>query len=911
MRPPRRRRPSRAGRGRAPTGGSRGVDRRRSPRSSARRAGPARSRCAVRSRRPRRSGSPTPAPRSLRSARPRRRPGAAWPEPVAAPAARAGRLLGLPAAVVVAAPSLVARRRRAGCGGGSTIRPGRSAYRADAGFARRARPRRGSSSDARAGSAHPRPRRRPARSPASRRQPRRRRPDRLRQDRRLRHPRPARVARARSSPRRSRPTSSTPRIAHRRRRGTVWIYDPDRTVRRRRPARRGRRSPAATTGAAPCALAAWMAEAAQPPQRHRRPTATTGTPRPARASPPTSTPPPSTGADHGRRRPLDRHPERRRGREPSSQRDVGAPKRRQASPPIEARPSYDARWDDIQDARSSTSFRRHARRRRRDDRGRPGRVAARSTSGRVDLVDDVADAVEAEWQAELANARAAIPARPLVAGAGAVGQGAEAARLGVRHHRERPRGWADPASARSPDPTGTTSTSTSGCTATTRSSSSPPPTSRRGCGPSSPCSSSRRSARAYDIASRPPGGRLPHPCLVLLDEAGNIAPLPGPARLRVDRPQPRHHPRHRLAGPRPDHGDLRRPGPDRAQQPPGQALRHRHRRRDHPRVRQPPHRRRAPDRAQRLRRPARRPALRQRAPHLPAGRARRRHPPHRPERGRPHLRLRAARPGAAAPVVRRAPAARHRRPARRRSPATREVDHAHLRRNRRPDDRPTHRRHHRPSRAARGRRDRRLPRRARRGLHHPAPRPAAPRPRTAGPGPRTQARAARSHPRRRPHPVARPLAHRGAPLTRRLRLGLRRQRPADLAYAILHRELAEEVPAAVYLPFRDQVVARLPADGFRLPATDVWDWIRANRALVDRRSSASSPTSPSSPSSTPRLPVRRRRDHREDPTELDRPDRQQARRRLRVGLGGHPHADTPSCPRSSSSSAPASSGAGS
>src|SRR5690606_6633334 len=32
--------------------------------------------------------------------------------------------------------------------------------------------------------------------------------------------------------------------------------------------------------------------------------------------------------------------------------------------------------------------------------------------------------------------------------------------------------------------------------------------------------------RAYEVANQSPDGRLPHPCLVLLDEAGNIAPLP-------------------------------------------------------------------------------------------------------------------------------------------------------------------------------------------------------------------------------------------------------------------------------------------------------------------------------------------------------------------------------------------------
>lgn len=58
--------------------------------------------------------------------------------------------------------------------------------------------------------------------------------------------------------------------------------------------------------------------------------------------------------------------------------------------------------------------------------------------------------------------------------------------------------------------------------------------------------------------------------------------------------------------------------------------------------------------------------------------------------------------------------------------------------------------------------------------------------------------------------------------------------PSDLAHSLLYRELATEVPAEVYLRFRDDVIARLPAEGFWMPATDVWDWIRSNRELVER-----------------------------------------------------------------------------
>jgi hypothetical protein len=55
-----------------------------------------------------------------------------------------------------------------------------------------------------------------------------------------------------------------------------------------------------------------------------------------------------------------------------------------------------------------------------------------------------------------------------------------------------------------------------------------------------------------------------------------------------------------------------------------------------------------------------------------------------------------------------------------------------------------------------------------------------------------------------------------------------------LAHSILHREIAENVPFDVYRKFRDDVIAELPPDGFELSARQVWDWVRANRALVDR-----------------------------------------------------------------------------
>jgi len=84
------------------------------------------------------------------------------------------------------------------------------------------------------------------------------------------------------------------------------------------------------------------------------------------------------------------------------------------------------------------------------------------------------------------------------------------------------------------------------------------------------------------------------------------------------------------------------------------------------------------------------------------------------------------------------------------------------------------------------------------------------------------------------HPAAaRPLPHTPIHSPDGFAWGYRGNGPADLARAILHRELAETVPRSVYLRFRDDVIAQLPAGRFELPATAVWDWVRANRALVD------------------------------------------------------------------------------
>jgi hypothetical protein len=82
-------------------------------------------------------------------------------------------------------------------------------------------------------------------------------------------------------------------------------------------------------------------------------------------------------------------------------------------------------------------------------------------------------------------------------------------------------------------------------------------------------------------------------------------------------------------------------------------------------------------------------------------------------------------------------------------------------------------------------------------------------------------------------PLTRPLPHHVVHSPDGFAWGYAGSGPADLSLAILHREIGETIPPRVYLPFRDQVVARLPADGFELPASQVWDWIRDNRNLVD------------------------------------------------------------------------------
>lgn len=56
----------------------------------------------------------------------------------------------------------------------------------------------------------------------------------------------------------------------------------------------------------------------------------------------------------------------------------------------------------------------------------------------------------------------------------------------------------------------------------------------------------------------------------------------------------------------------------------------------------------------------------------------------------------------------------------------------------------------------------------------------------------------------------------------------------NLAHALLHDHLGAEPTAAVRTAFRDDVIAELPEEGFRLPARVVGAWVAANRELIDR-----------------------------------------------------------------------------
>jgi hypothetical protein len=84
------------------------------------------------------------------------------------------------------------------------------------------------------------------------------------------------------------------------------------------------------------------------------------------------------------------------------------------------------------------------------------------------------------------------------------------------------------------------------------------------------------------------------------------------------------------------------------------------------------------------------------------------------------------------------------------------------------------------------------------------------------------------------HPPRRPLDHVEVHSPDGFEWGYAGNGPADLAHAVLADHLGVEPGEAGRLAFRDQVVAALPTDRFRLPAAEVGAWVAAHRDLVER-----------------------------------------------------------------------------
>lgn len=83
----------------------------------------------------------------------------------------------------------------------------------------------------------------------------------------------------------------------------------------------------------------------------------------------------------------------------------------------------------------------------------------------------------------------------------------------------------------------------------------------------------------------------------------------------------------------------------------------------------------------------------------------------------------------------------------------------------------------------------------------------------------------------RPRPTE--LIHRGLHSPHGFEWGHRGAGPADLAYSILLTEIGEPPTPPVYLRFRDDIISGFPLRSFRLPSDVVWEWIAANRSLVE------------------------------------------------------------------------------
>ena len=103
-------------------------------------------------------------------------------------------------------------------------------------------------------------------------------------------------------------------------------------------------------------------------------------------------------------------------------------------------------------------------------------------------------------------------------------------------------------------------------------------------------------------------------------------------------------------------------------------------------------------------------------------------------------------------------------------------------------------------------------------------------------------------------PAPTELIHRGVHSTDGFEWGHCGAGPADLAYSVLLTEIGEPPTEAVYLRFRDDIIARFTPASFRLTADVVWEWVEANRLLVERELFEKIP-SPADNGSTPALAV--------------------------------------------------------
>jgi hypothetical protein len=93
---------------------------------------------------------------------------------------------------------------------------------------------------------------------------------------------------------------------------------------------------------------------------------------------------------------------------------------------------------------------------------------------------------------------------------------------------------------------------------------------------------------------------------------------------------------------------------------------------------------------------------------------------------------------------------------------------------------------------------------------------------------------------------------------------------ADAARSILTCEIGEPATPVVCMAFVADVISNVDARSFRLPANDVWDWIEANRELVERELFDQLPPPDSDPS-VPALSIAESHAHadQQEPVELN------------------------------------------